>query len=159
MRNHRPDHPVLEVHGTQVPPVPDAGRQQLRLGAKGLVTSGNRVLLVQERHADGSPFWTIPGGGIEPGESLSDCLRREIQEEVQTPSVVSCVVDSFVYRHTSRPTTTVYAVFDATLERAPEPNPAERIFDHAWRTPTDLPSATLDPIEHVIEASMSDSER
>lgn len=166
MRNHRPEQPARQLRDARIPPSTspdpsgdDAGRQRLRIGAKGLITRQDRVLLIKERHADGSPFWTIPGGGVESSESLSDCLRREIEEEIQCQSAVRRVVDGFVYHHTSRPTTTVYTVFDATLERDPEPNPAERIVDHAWRTPTNLPSTTLDPVEQVIVASMTESNR
>jgi 8-oxo-dGTP diphosphatase len=139
--------------------VDTASRRRFRIGAKGLITTQDRVLLIKERHADGSHFWTLPGGGIEDTESLSDCLRREIEEEIRSPSDVRQVVDAFVYRHTSRPTTTIYAVFDATLQTEPDPNPGERIVDHAWRKPTDLPSTTLDPVEHVIQGTMTERNR
>lgn len=166
MRNQRWEQSTHQVRETQAVPssLPealgdDAGRQRLRVGAKALITRADRVLLVEERHADGSTFWTIPGGGVEASESMSDCLRREIEEEIQCSSVVRQVVDGFVYHHTSRPATTVYAVFDATLGAEPDPNPAEQILDHAWRKPTNLPARTLDPVEHVIQTSMPDSDR
>ncbi len=38
-----------------------------------------RVLL-QRRTDDG--LWSIPGGAMEPGESLEDTARREVREEV-----------------------------------------------------------------------------
>jgi 8-oxo-dGTP pyrophosphatase MutT (NUDIX family) len=31
---------------------------------------------------DGGDWWTIPGGGVDYGESLKDCLLREIKEEI-----------------------------------------------------------------------------
>lgn len=40
-----------------------------------------RVLTVRQR---GGPFkdaWLLPGGGLEPGESAEDAVRREVQEE------------------------------------------------------------------------------
>jgi 8-oxo-dGTP diphosphatase len=141
--------------------VSDAGAdadRRLRIGAKALVTAGERVLLIREHHADGTPFWTIPGGGLEPGESLADCLRREIEEEIRCPATVGEPVGSCAYRHTSRPATTVYAVFDAALRADPDPNPAERVTDHAWREPTDLPEAVLDPVERFIERTLTGSD-
>ena len=40
-----------------------------------------RVLTVRQR---GGPFrdaWLLPGGGLEPGESAEDAVRREVREE------------------------------------------------------------------------------
>jgi A/G-specific adenine glycosylase len=44
---------------------------------------GGRILIAQ-RPADGmlGGLWEFPGGKREPGESLPDCLRREIREEL-----------------------------------------------------------------------------
>jgi len=44
---------------------------------------GGRVLIAR-RPADGmlGGMWEFPGGKCEPGESLAECLRREIQEEL-----------------------------------------------------------------------------
>lgn len=39
-----------------------------------------RYLLIQP-HGYDSDAWTLPGGGVEPGESDTDAIRREIREE------------------------------------------------------------------------------
>ncbi|MEF8802485.1 MAG: NUDIX domain-containing protein [Halolamina sp.] len=133
----------------------EADQRELRIGAKALITDHGRVLLVKERHGDGSTFWTLPGGGVERGESFSECLRRELEEEIRCGATIGDTVGRYVYRHTSRPTTTVYAIFEATLRSEPEPNRAECILDYAWLEPTDLLSTTLDPVEHFIERSVA----
>ena len=53
----------------------------VRRGSKALITAGDRLLLVKERHADGTSFWTLPGGGVEPAESMEAALRRELAED------------------------------------------------------------------------------
>jgi mutator protein MutT len=37
-------------------------------------------------HLEG--FWEFPGGKCEPGESLSECLRRELREEIGVDATV-----------------------------------------------------------------------
>lgn len=133
---------------------PSSTKHQLRRGAKALITSRGRVLLIQERRSDGSSFWSLPGGGAEHEESGQECLRREIAEEIRCQSSVGPAVDNCIYCHMSRPVTTVYTVFETTLEARPNPNPTEGIVDHAWRKPTNLPSTTLTPIANVISAAL-----
>ena len=46
-----------------------------------IVDSDGRVLLVRFEFPD-RQVWACPGGGLEPGESHEDALRRELREEV-----------------------------------------------------------------------------
>jgi double-stranded uracil-DNA glycosylase len=47
-----------------------------------VLDAGGRTLLVRWPRPGGSPFWIAPGGGVEPGESDDEALRRELQEEL-----------------------------------------------------------------------------
>lgn len=40
-----------------------------------------RVLLVLRAHEPEAGRWTIPGGHLEPGETLAQCAQREVGEE------------------------------------------------------------------------------
>jgi len=55
-----------------------------RVVAKALITdSSGRVLVVKEAR----DFWSLPGGGVEHGESAQACLEREIKEEIGLENV------------------------------------------------------------------------
>jgi 8-oxo-dGTP diphosphatase len=47
------------------------------------IVRDGRILMVRHREDDGRDFWTLPGGGAEPGESLGAAVLREVAEEVR----------------------------------------------------------------------------
>lgn len=57
-----------------------AQRPTVRVGV--LLITGSRLLLVQQARGD-EKYWLLPGGGLAMGETLADCARRELREELQ----------------------------------------------------------------------------
>lgn len=55
----------------------------MKCRVRAVVVRGDELLLVQNKDIDGNvkPFWVLPGGGIDEGESLVDALTREMIEE------------------------------------------------------------------------------
>jgi 8-oxo-dGTP diphosphatase len=54
-----------------------------RKRAAAVIVRNGRVLMVHERsrRSGGGEWWTLPGGGLEPGETAEEAVRREVFEE------------------------------------------------------------------------------
>lgn len=121
----------------------------VRRGAKALVTVGDRILLVKERHDDGTPFWTLPGGGVEPGESDIEALERELAEELRCRAEVLARETSLLYAHSSSERLSRYVVYRCRLASRPVPNPLEGILNCRLARPGKAPPSTLPQVRHL----------
>jgi 8-oxo-dGTP diphosphatase len=51
------------------------------VGCYGLTFSGEGLLMVRQRSGHWAGRWILPGGKLEMGESLEECVERETHEE------------------------------------------------------------------------------
>jgi 8-oxo-dGTP diphosphatase len=54
---------------------------QLRVRVCGLCLDNNRLLIINHKGINEGDFWAPPGGGLQFGESVEMCLKREFAEE------------------------------------------------------------------------------
>lgn len=53
----------------------------IRCAAKALIVNDGKILLNRCRHADGSVYYDLPGGGQHPYETMEQAVMREVREE------------------------------------------------------------------------------
>lgn len=73
-----------------------------RVNVRGILWRDGKILAVKHKEDDGSesPYWAIPGGGLDPMESLEDGVKRELMEELGINAEVGNVM--FVQQFPSR---------------------------------------------------------
>jgi len=121
--------------------------------AAGLIVSEGRYLITRRKAGVLlGGFWEFPGGKREPGESLEDCLRREVREELGVEITAPTLFR--VVRH-DYPEKSVELHFFrcAILDGQARPLGCE---DLRWVAPEDLASVELPPADRpLIEALQS----
>lgn len=99
------------------------------------LVDGDETLLIHKKRGVGSDQWVGPGGKVEPGETIRECVIREVREEVGIEVQDPEKAGVFVYR--SDNWDAVVHVFRATeYEGTPEESDEA---DPAWFPVDDLP--------------------
>ena len=97
----------------------------IRVGA--VVEREGALLLVRHQKPDRDPYWVLPGGRLEPEETIPECAEREVAEETGLSARFSGVlyVSEFLRegRHTVDVIARMEAEGDARLGSDPEVAP------------------------------------
>lgn len=97
-----------------------------------------RVLVLRRARDPGKGLYGLPGGFVDPGESIEEALRREVQEEVGLTLTHLCYLGSFPNRYHYRgvivPVTDVVFVCQAADLR-PQRVDSDEVAGFAFRHP------------------------
>ena len=165
-------HRLADVAAGRVPVVPMVKEalsdrhptQRQRLAAYALIRRGGDVLLTRispKGHHAGS--WTLPGGGIDHGESPKVALAREVQEECSVTAEIGELLTVHDVHFTGIAPTGrqedfhgVHLVFAATVpdDAAPEVHEVDGTTDAVeWVPVSDIEEGRIDVID-VVRAAL-----
>lgn len=65
------------------------------LSADCVVVRGGKVLLIRRKNPPFMGRWALPGGFVEPGETLAEAARRELREETGLRALSLRQVEAF----------------------------------------------------------------
>ena len=109
--------------------------QNKKLIAAAIIERDGKVLIAQRAKNDSLlGKWEFPGGKVEVGETLADCLKRELSEELGIQAEVGEYVctSSFLYKNIQ---------FDMCMFKVPSFQGEIKLNEHsaiAWVTPSEL---------------------
>jgi 8-oxo-dGTP diphosphatase len=121
-----------------------------RVSAGAAIFRGDQILLLHRSlHASNPGAWDLPGGHVEPGETLAKAARREVREETGFnvhigPLFHAEVFSTFSKRGKIRPTVGVYFHCAAPVRKAPTLDAAEHT-EFAWVSTVELPDYPMVP--------------
>jgi 8-oxo-dGTP pyrophosphatase MutT (NUDIX family) len=122
----------------------------MTLGVRGLVIDGSgRVFLIKHSYVAG---WHLPGGGVEPGETLVMALTRELREEgnIELGEQPALFAIYFNRRASRRDHVALYVIRGFHQSAPPRPN--REIIAHGFFPPDSLPQDTaLATRAHIAE--------
>lgn len=72
--------------------IPERYNKGYNIGVGGAVVRDGRLLLVRRASRHGRGNWQLPGGFIEPDETIEQAVVREVQEETGVSAVVDAVL-------------------------------------------------------------------
>ena len=103
-------------------------------------------------HLEG--YWEFPGGKCDPGESLDDCLRRELVEELGTDAEIG--EELLAVTHTYPDRSVELHFIACTLIGAPSPLLGQEM---RWVARAELRSLQFPPADDELIALLERDER
>jgi len=123
-----------------------------KLVVAALVRDGTRVLMSRRRADQPMPgLWEFPGGKVEPGESPTAALAREVREELGCEVEVGRIHEVVFHAY---PEFDLYMLVYAAVISHGTPSPVD-VAEIAWVEATRLPELDLLPADYPLARALA----
>lgn len=109
-----------------------------RLAVVAIIRRADDVLLVRRSRPPAAGWWALPGGRVEPGETLEAAVRREVLEETGLAVHVGTLVGVVEREDADSGTRWIIAGFDVRTADEPEPRAGDDAAEVSWWPVDDL---------------------
>jgi 8-oxo-dGTP diphosphatase len=125
-----------------------------KLVVAALVRDGARVLMSRRRADQPMPgLWEFPGGKVEPGESPTDALAREVREELGCDVTVDGIHEVVFHAY---PEFDLYMLVYAATITGGTPRALE-VAEIAWVDARALPALDLLPADYPLARALAEA--
>ncbi len=140
--------------------------QNVAAAAGAVIEAEGKLLLVERAKEPDIGMLDLPGGFVDPGESLEEALVRELKEELGLQLTVSncreylcSSVNEYPYQGVLYHSLDLF--FLVRLEQQPVIRPADDVGGYQWCDPREIPFETVafssvqDALRHFLDQSAS----
>lgn len=127
-----------------------------KVGVGVFVVKDNKILMQKRIGAHGVGTWSLPGGHLEFGESVEDCARREVLEElgVEIKNIRLGPYTNDIFETEGKHYITLFVISDY---KSGEPRVLEpdRTTDFNWFSWGSLPQPLFLPLDNLIKSGFN----
>ena len=125
--------------------------QEVRVGVAAIIKRDNRILLGERIGAHGANTWATPGVHLEFGESIAECVQREVLEEtgLQISATKKLGFTNDVFEQEGKHYITLFVVAENAIGDAKvmEPNKCKQ---WKWFAVDSLPEPLFLPMKNFL---------
>ena len=121
-----------------------------RVAVNAVIDQDGRALLARRRDIR---WWNLPGGGVEPGESVTEGLQREMREEIGAE--VEIVRLAGVYSKPQKSEVVLVFLCHLPVGQERALHTTEEVSELGWFLPSALPPDTLPKHRQRVEDALT----
>ena len=123
--------------------------------ASAVIVQDGRLLLARRRQQEGTVLWALPGGAVEPGESVEEAAVRETLEETGLTVEARQVLGSRVHPATKRFMSYVACDVIAGTPYIGDPDEHDAVeFVRIGELGEYVPAGLFEPVQRFVDAAL-----